>query len=115
MEDVKPHYSKTETDDTKTVTKTDVELTAAPTDTKKLGCRQRLISYSRQDSISRQDEVVSSRSGRQRVAFTKMGGKMIDQRTRRKVKKKNIAQTQKLNFINGLSREMSDQEPVKNA
>ena len=45
---------------------------------KKRGRKQRLVSYSSQDSASSLDETSSRRSGRKRTAVTKMGGVMID-------------------------------------
>ena len=45
---------------------------------KKRGRKQRLVSYSSQDSASSLDETSSRRSGRKRTAVTKMGAVMID-------------------------------------
>ena len=45
---------------------------------KKRGRKQRLVSYSSQDSASSVDETGSRRSGRKRTAVTKMGAVMID-------------------------------------
>ena len=45
---------------------------------KKRGRKQRLISYSSQDSASSFDKTSSRRSGRKRTAVTKMGAVMID-------------------------------------
>ena len=41
---------------------------------KKRGRKQRLVSYSSQDSASSLDDTSSRRSGRKRTAVTKMGG-----------------------------------------
>ena len=45
---------------------------------KERGRKQRLVSYSSQDSASSLDETSSRRSGRKRTAVTKMGAIMID-------------------------------------
>ena len=45
---------------------------------KKRGRKQRLVSYSSQDSASSLDETSSRRSGKKRIAVTKMGAVMID-------------------------------------
>ena len=45
---------------------------------KKRGRKQRLVSYTSQDSASSLDETSSRRSGRKRTAVTKMGAVMID-------------------------------------
>ena len=46
--------------------------------TRKRVRKQRLVSYSSQESASSQDETTSRHSGRKRTAVTKMGAVMID-------------------------------------
>ena len=59
--------------------KTEREAERIPaTGGKKRGGKQRLVSYSSQDSASSLDETSSRRSGRKRTAVTKMGAIMIN-------------------------------------
>ena len=70
--------------DTGGITQQETELEAEQiqeipeTKEKKRGRKQRLVSYSSQDSASSLDETSSRRSGRKRTAVTKMGAVMID-------------------------------------
>ena len=59
-------------------TKGDGDSEIPQTGNKKRGRKQRLLSYSSQDSASSLDETSSRRSGRKRTAVTKMGAVMID-------------------------------------